>query len=126
MNGYLLDTHVLLWWLSDPTRLKKPARAAIADGANIVYLSAAAAWEMAIKKSLGRLAMPTNLVEVLAAEQITVLDISLEHALAVADLPRIHDDPFDRMQIAQAQLEKLTLVTRDRTIQAYPINWMAA
>jgi PIN domain nuclease of toxin-antitoxin system len=126
MNGYLLDTHVVLWWLSDPGRLSEAARAAIADGTNRVYVSAAAAWEMAIKKSLGRLDIPGNLAEALADDDIAVLDVSLDHALAVADLPMIHQDPFDRMQIVQAHHENLTLVTRDQRILRYGVSYLPA
>ena len=99
MNGYLLDTHAILWWLEDPAKLSKQARQAIQDGNNPVYVSAATAWEMAIKKSIGRLDIPGNLPEALTNDHIQVLNITVHHALAVADLPMIHQDPFDRMQI---------------------------
>lgn len=122
MNGYLLDTHVLLWWLSDPSKLSTEARDAISEGAHSVYMSAAAAWEMAIKKALGRLEFPGNLEEVLRNDHIEVLPISLPHALAVADLPVYHQDPFDRMQIAQARIENLTLITRDAKIAEYDVR----
>lgn len=126
MSGYLLDTHVLLWWLSDPERLSASARDVIGPGRNDVVFSAAAGWEMAIKKTLGRLEFPTNLDEVLRQERISVLQISLEHALAVADLPLHHHDPFDRMQIAQAKVEDLILVTRDAQIAEYGIETLEA
>ena len=122
MTGYLLDTHVLLWWLCDPTRLSDEARAVIADGQNTVYLSAAAAWEMSIKRALGRLDMPGNLEEVLRKDLIEVLPIRLPHALAVADLPLHHRDPFDRMHVAQARHENLVLITHDEKIAAYDVS----
>ena len=126
MNGYLLDTHAILWWLDDPTQLSVEAREAIADANSLVYVSAAVVWEMAIKKSLGRLDIPANLPEVLRSDSIEVLDINIHHALAVSDLPMIHQDPFDRMQIVQANMEGLRLVTRDRAIQQYKVAWLSA
>lgn len=126
MTGYLLDTHAVLWWLSDPSKLSNDAREAIAAGRNPVYLSSAAAWEMAIKKALGRLDIPGNLEEVLVKDHIDVLPITLPHALAVADLPLHHQDPFDRMQIAQARLENLVLITRDPKIAEYDVDLLTA
>lgn len=126
MNGYLLDTHVILWWLDDPNRLSSEARESIADANSRVFVSAAVAWEMAIKKSIGRLDIPANLPEVLHSDSIEVLDISIHHALAVGDLPMLHQDPFDRMQIAQANLEGLRLITGDKQIQRYNIEWLNA
>jgi len=122
MAGFLLDTHVLLWWLSDPKQLSKVAREAIKEGSNAVYLSSAAAWEMGIKRALGRLDYPGNLADVLRQEHIEVLPITLPHALAVAELPVHHQDPFDRMQIVQARIEDLVLVTRDEKISAYDVR----
>ena len=126
MARYLLDTHVLLWWLSDPSKLTDPARDAIANGLNAVYVSSAAVWEMAIKKALGRLDIPGNLEEVLGKDHIEVLPITLPHALAVADLPVHHQDPFDRMQVVQARLEALVIVTRDPQIAEYDVQVLTA
>ena len=117
----LLDTHVLLWWLDDPELLSADARRAIATGTNGVYVSAAAAWEIAIKKTLGRLEAPDDLERVMAEERFLPLAIGVAHALAVSSLPPIHQDPFDRIQVAQAQLENLTLVTRDAIIPRYDV-----
>jgi PIN domain nuclease of toxin-antitoxin system len=122
VSGYLLDTHVVLWWLDDPRKLSAEARQAIQDTSHSVYVSAAAAWEMGIKKSLGRLDIPANLPEALRSDNIEVLDIKIHHALSVADLPLLHQDPFDRMQIVQANLENLTLITNDEKIQQYEVN----
>ncbi|MEO6597599.1 MAG: type II toxin-antitoxin system VapC family toxin [Planctomycetota bacterium] len=126
MTGYLLDTQVLLWWLQAPSKLAPAARAVIGDGENAIYLSSAAAWEMGIKKSLGRLEFPGNLEQVLHEERIEVLSITLPHALAVADLPLLHQDPFDRMQIVQARLDDLVLVTRDPEIRRYDVRVLTA
>ncbi|MBK7404598.1 MAG: type II toxin-antitoxin system VapC family toxin [Phycisphaerales bacterium] len=122
MAGYLLDTHVLLWWLAEPERLSAEATRVIADGANTLYFSAAGAWEMAIKKTLGRLDYPGNLPEVLAENRIDPLPITPAHALAVADLPLHHRDPFDRIQVAQARLEGLAIITRDAEFDAYGVK----
>jgi len=91
-----------------------------------ILVSAAAIWEMGIKKSLGRLDIPANLPEVLQKDSIGVLDVKIEHALSIAELPVLHQDPFDRMQIVQANLERLTLITRDRLIQQYDVRWLPA
>jgi PIN domain nuclease of toxin-antitoxin system len=115
----LLDTHVLLWALSNDARLSKEARQAIEDGRNLVFVSAATAWEIAIKKSLGKLRAPDNYLEALERYRFTPLDITSEHALAVEHLPPHHQDPFDRLLVAQAMLEKLTIITHDARIAAY-------
>ena len=126
MTGLLLDTHVLLWWLDDPTRLTEDARARIARRDTAVFVSSAAAWEMAIKKALGRLDYPPDLEAALTHDHIDILPIAVRHALAVADLPPHHSDPFDRMHVAQAQLEGLTLVTRDEQLTAYDVRVLRA
>lgn len=126
MSQYLLDTHALLWWLSDPKALSKKAYDIIADGSNTVYLSAASAWEMAIKKRLGRLDFPSNLDEVLRKDSIEILPIGLDHALGVSDLPTHHQDPFDRMLISQSKIEGLTLITRDKLIFKYDVKVVKA
>ena len=120
----LLDTHVLLWWLDDPALLSAPARDALTEGTNMVFVSAAVGWEITIKKAMGKLEAPDDLEEAMAAERFEPLPITIPHALAVAGLPAIHQDPFDRIQIAQAQLEGLTLVTRDARIQQYSVGLM--
>jgi PIN domain nuclease of toxin-antitoxin system len=126
VSGYLLDTHVVLWWLDDPAKLSDKARQAIRDVDNAVYVSAAAVWEMGIKKSLGRLEIPSNLPAALRSDNIDLLNINIHHALSVADLPMLHQDPFDRMQIVQANLEGLTILTRDAKIQQYDVHWIGA
>jgi PIN domain nuclease of toxin-antitoxin system len=122
----LLDTHVVLWWFDDPEILSEKAHAAIAEGENLVFVSAAVAWEIAIKKTLGKLEAPDNLEDVMAEENFHSLPITIPHALAVAALPSIHQDPFDRMQIAQAKAENLTLVSRDSLIRQYEIPLIVA
>ncbi len=118
----LLDTHVLLWAVDNDPSLSQAARAAIMDGQNIVFVSAATAWEITIKKALGKLKVPSgDYLQELKRHRFTPLDITTEHALAVEGLPPHHADPFDRMLVAQAQVEKLVLVTRDARIKAYSV-----
>ncbi len=122
----LLDTHVVLWWLDDPALLSSKARTAIAEGSNPTFVSAAAAWEIAIKKARGKLEAPDNLEEVLEQERFQPLPITLHHALAVGSLPPLHEDPFDRIQVAQAKVEGLTLVTRDSFQKKYGVPFIEA
>jgi PIN domain nuclease of toxin-antitoxin system len=122
----LLDTHALIWWLVAPEQLVEPARQAIADPTNAIYVSTASAWELAIKSGQGRLLMPPDLQGWLPArlnaERLTPIPIKLDHALSVEQLPTHHRDPFDRLLIAQALAENMTLVSRDRVFQAYPVR----
>ena len=117
----LIDTHVLLWWLDDHPILSKKAKAAIADGQNLVFISAVVIWEIRIKQALGKLEIPRNFREVIDAQPFEMLDITVEHAHTVGDLPAHHRDPFDRMLIAQTKAEHLTLVTRDIRLKKYKI-----
>lgn len=119
----LLDTHTFLWAIDDNPNLSSEARAAITDGKNIVFVSAVTAWEISIKKSIGKLSLPGgSYMDELSAHRFTPLDITTDHALAVETLPQHHKDPFDRLLIAQAQLENLTLVTRDPRIKQYGVQ----
>jgi PIN domain nuclease of toxin-antitoxin system len=122
----LLDTHVLLWWLENPGQLSRQAKKAIQDGSNRVYVSAAVAWEIAIKKSLGKLEAPDDLEEMIDANRFTPLPVTIAHALGVVSLPNHHRDPFDRIMIAQALHEGLRLVTRDQEIAKYAVPQIAA
>jgi PIN domain nuclease of toxin-antitoxin system len=118
----LLDTHILLWWLGDDPTLSTSARAAIADGEHLVFVSAASIWEIRIKEALGKLTIPANFQKVLEQQPFVALDITVEHAHTLATLPRHHRDPFDRMLVAQAVVENLTLVSRDGQIPKYPVR----
>ncbi|MGD1973882.1 MAG: type II toxin-antitoxin system VapC family toxin [Desulfobacterales bacterium] len=117
----LLDTHVLLWWLDANPSLSEKATETIADGNNLVLISSAAIWEIRIKEALGKLEIPSNFQRVLERQPFEMLAITAEHAHAVGDLPAHHCDPFDRMLIAQAKVERLTIVTRDAIIKQYKI-----
>ncbi len=118
----LLDTHILLWWLADDARLPPEAHRGIADRATEVVISAATAWEIAVKRSAGRLDAPDDLPGALARHGFDPLAITVEHALSAGSLPLHHGDPFDRMLIAQAHLEGLTLVTVDPTFAEYGVD----
>jgi len=113
----LLDSHVLLWWLDDDARLA-PVRD-IVIAAPMVYVSAATVWELALKSSLGKLVLPGPLTGVLAANHFDELPITGAHAEAAVGLPAVHADPFDRMLVAQAAVERLTLVTHDLLLAKY-------
>ena len=117
----LLDTHVLIWWLADDPELGHQAREAIADAENTVYVSAVSLWEIAIKQGLGKLDLPEDFHETLRAQGLSELPITWEHAQQNRSLPRLHRDPFDRMLVAQAQVEQLTLVTCDDEVKRYSV-----
>jgi PIN domain nuclease of toxin-antitoxin system len=120
----LLETHVFLWWRANDSRLNQAARDAI-SAADIVFVSAASAWEAAIKIALGRLVLPEPFGRGVDDSGFHRLAIALEHAEAAGALPRHHADPFDRMLLAQAILEGLTLVSHDHALEAYnaPMLW---
>ena len=122
----LLDTHAFLWWIADDVRLSQAARDAISDPDNEILVSAASAWEIAIKVGIGRLTLPAPAKRFVPRQVqrngFVALPIQLEHALAVEDLPKHHKDPFDRMLVAQARAEKLTLITDDPLIQRYNVE----
>jgi PIN domain nuclease of toxin-antitoxin system len=113
----LLDTHVLLWWLTKDDRLTTPALRLIADAQ--VYVSAASAWEMAIKSALGKLRTPDDFERQLRQARFQELPVTIAHASIAAQLPMHHKDPFDRMLIAQTLQESLTLLTHDVTLPHY-------
>jgi len=117
----LLDTHVFLWWRGEHRRLRRGARDAIAE-AEIVFVSAASAWEAAIKVALGRLRVPDTIEAGVIDSGFEKLPINFSHAEAAAHLPQHHHDPFDRMLVAQARVEGLTLVTHDRRMERYDVE----
>jgi len=117
----LLDTHVFLWWRADDKRLRATVRKAIAE-AEIVFVSAASAWEAAIKVALGRLRIPDTVAAGVIDSGFEKLPINFSHAEGAARLPSHHQDPFDRMLIAQAAAEGLTLVTHDRRLKPYDVE----
>lgn len=126
MKRLLLDTHVLLWWLVDDPRLGGQVREHIADGRNEIYVSAASSWEIAIKRRTGKLVAPDDIDGIVEQERFLKLPISLYHGEAAGQLQDYHKDPFDRMLIAQAQAEGLTLVSADKKLSLYPVALMGA
>ena len=126
----MLDTNVLLWLLWSDPRLRPEVVAALADPANLLYASVVSVWETAIKVRLGKLNVPPNVIGWMPGQlresRISLLTITLEHAAGVETLPRHHRDPFDRLLIAQALVESLTLVTSDRRLAAYGVRLLDA
>jgi PIN domain nuclease of toxin-antitoxin system len=118
----LLDTHILLWWLSDDPLLPTAAREAIASPEREVLISAATAWEIALKQAAGRLDAPDDLLEAVEANDFKTLPITAAHAVAAGALPPHHSDPFDRMLIAQARAESLTLISVDNRFPRYDVE----
>ena len=121
----LLDTHVLLWWLQGAP-LAEEAAEKIADTSNDVIVSAATVWELSIKRQLGKVDMPPDLVEQCRSEGFALLAMDARHADRAGSLPLHHTDPFDRMLVAQAEIDTLILVTRDRALAAYGVHLLAA
>jgi len=121
----LLDTHALLWSVGDEDRLSPAAHEMLSTGAVPAYVSAASIWEIAIKRASGKLDAPKNLLDKVAEAKFIELGITFEHAIRAGALPPHHRDPFDRMLVAQAQSESLTIVTNDERIAAYdvPVLW---
>ena len=121
----LVDSHVALWWLDAHRSLGPGCRSSI-ELADTVFFSAVTPWELGIKKALGKLSYPAGLTDKLEAEGFEALSISARHAEHAAALPPHHRDPFDRMLVAQAQLESLALVTADHALRPYNVDLIAA
>lgn len=126
MKQLLLDTCTLIDWAVDPTRLSDNARLAISSGRSFVFVSAASAWEIAIKRRIGKLTAPEDVARLLERNRFEEISITVAHCEATGELPMHHKDPFDRMLVAQAKCEGLTLVTRDRKMQRYDVPIIAA
>ncbi len=125
MNA-LLDTHVLLWWINDDPRLPDYIRSIIAAGKNELFFSAAGCWEIAIKYRLGRIKLPQKpdifIIEQLSKNEIQSLPVFASHALYECNLPNLHRDPFDRIIVSQAKVEKIPIITADPLIKQYKVN----
>ncbi len=120
----LLDTHVAIWWLAGDGRLSRPTRRLIED-TSPVHLSAVSLWEILIKLDRGGLEMPAGYADALL-DDFMGLDLRTDHVIEARGLPAIHRDPFDRMLVAQARVERLAIVTRDKDIARYPVSVIAA
>jgi PIN domain nuclease of toxin-antitoxin system len=122
----LLDTHAFIWWLSGDASLGAKAEAEIGKEANLVFVSAVTAWEMATKHAAGKLDVAFDIEEAIADEGFHPLPVEIRHAIAAAELPMHHKDPFDRVLVAQARLEELTLVAADAHIARYRVKLLDA
>lgn len=118
----LLDTHTLVWAITEPERVAPEALELIEASENEVFVSVVSPWELAIKLSRRRIELPQVFYETLRDGQFSLLPVTIHHTEVIASLPHHHRDPFDRMLIAQAQVEGLTLVTSDREIRRYPVS----
>ncbi len=121
----LLDTHILLWWLADDDRLPAGPREAVNTAVEVRF-STASVWEIAVKRALGRLDVPEEYLDAVDAGEIDLLPITGRHAEIARALPRHHEDPFDRMLVAQAAADDLTLVTADRRLTEYGVPLLYA
>ncbi len=119
---FILDTHILLWWLADDKKLSLQIREIITDPKNIIYVSSINIWEIEIKKSLGKLQAPEIDSEIIAKCQFEELPIYIKHVSALKSLPNYHNDPFDRLLICQSIVEKAQLLTDDSLIAKYQFN----
>jgi len=119
---YLIDTHVFLWWLNDDKKLKELAQRAIENPNNQVYVSVATLWEISIKHTLGKLPLKTTLSEIISVSGFELLSITGTHVLELEKLPLLHNDPFDRMLIAQTRVEQLIFITVDEKMKNYDIK----
>lgn len=118
----LLDTHAALWWLADDERMGREAARQLSDETNQVLLSAAVIWEVAIKRSLGKLEAPVDLAATLLGAGAQPLSVTLHHAAAVETLPWLHRDPFDRLLVAQALAEDAAILSRDEPLGRYGVS----
>ena len=122
----LLDTHIFLWWITNNSHLPPAVRKAIQQPSAVIYFSTASSWEISIKTSLGNLILPRSPEEYIPPQILQngfiVLPMDLRHTLRAGNLPPIHRDPFDRMLVAQAQIEDLTLVTTDKRLKDYKVK----
>ncbi len=122
----LVDTHVFLWWINDDPQLSESVRVIMGNAENVLYFSAASGWEIAIKSRLGKLELPSEpepfVIEEIHNNRLRPLPIELSHALHTYSLPMLHRDPFDRVLIAQSQMENLPILTVDRAISQYEVD----
>lgn len=123
---YLLDTHIILWWLADDKKLSRKVYDIIADKNNKIYVSSVSIWEMVLKQEIARLSVPVNILSILKGEQIQIIPLNADECLGISELPKLHNDPFDRAIIMQAKFNDLVLITKDQKIIEYPIVTLKA
>lgn len=119
---FLIDTHIFIWWMGKSTKLSKKLFDLLNNPHNIIFLSTISAWEIILKKDKGKLKVPYDIQGGIEASGFPVLTITLPHILGLQKLPPLHNDPFDRMLIAQAQEENLTLITTDKKMTQYDVS----
>lgn len=124
-QGYLLDTHIFLWSLDETKRLTKEVAKILKDPRNRIFVSVATAWEISIKQKKGKLPLKTTLEECFRKSNFEIMEIKLPHILQLENLPPYHEDPFDRMLVAQAIVEKLMIITEDEKIKKYDVSVLA-
>jgi PIN domain nuclease of toxin-antitoxin system len=124
--SYLLDTHTLLWWLSENPLLSTQAKIIISTPENLIFVSAASAWEISIKKAIGKLDAPDDLEQAIVYNNFIPLEITIKDGDLAGKLPNYHNDPFDRMLIAQAMNNNLTIITKDSKIPQYQVKTIRA
>ncbi len=126
MNSYLLDTHTLLWWLTNSDKIGARCREVISNPENDIYVSPISLWEISIKKSIGKLKAPDNMAAICMEKGFLELKISLKDGQAMQTLPCLHKDPFDRMLIVQAINNRLIIITNDKIIKNYEVKTLPA
>lgn len=126
MSRYLLDTHTFLYCLFDLDRLSSRCKVAITDPRNDIFVSSVSLWEISIKKSIGNLEAPADMISIVEEKGFSGLPISLQDGQSIFDLPLLHKDPFDRMLVVQAKNNKLIIITNDKMISEYDVNTMPA
>lgn len=122
MKRYLIDTHIFLWWLNGDIKLPESVQHILKNPQNQVYVSIATLWEISIKHTLGKLSLKTSLSEMISSSGFDLLSITELHILELEKLPLLHNDPFDRVLIAQAKTEHLLFITVDQKIKNYDIE----
>ena len=126
MSSYLLDTHVLLWWLKNSEKLGEICKQEISNPENEIYVSPILLWEISIKKTIGKLEAPEKLASICEKKGFTALDVTVFDGESIEKLPLLHKDPFDRMLIVQAQNNHLSIITNDEEIMKYKVNTLKA
>jgi len=116
---WLLDTHVILWWYFDSSRLTRKHLEIIADGTNELYVSAATIWEIEVKRSNGKISCPADMMERMKKDGFLMLPIRAEHLVPLRTIPPIHQDPFDRLLVCQSKVEHVPLISYDDKVNAY-------
>jgi PIN domain nuclease of toxin-antitoxin system len=122
MSKVLIDTNIIIWWLEDPSQIKTDAREIIENPDNQIYYSVASIWEIEIKRKVGKLNITENYIELIDNELFQCLSILKNHVLKISNLEFHHHDPFDRVLIAQAIEENLTIITSDKLFKKYPVK----